>query len=109
VSLVELRITQDIAGEHCGACHRRVPPIKPGGPSFCGVFGVGLARTSSGDHVRVTGCLAAEQAARPWERAEDEEEARNEPEHIRRMARLPHEDRAEYIERLKAENWGPAK
>lgn len=61
----DLRIVVDAGAETCGPCHRR---YEDASHSRCGVFGhLALRRLENGDHERSTGCLAAEQAARPWE------------------------------------------
>jgi hypothetical protein len=62
----------DSNDDTCGACpHRRVKYPKGAGRAWetseCALFDVGLGRSTDGIYRRVTGCLAAESAARPWE------------------------------------------
>jgi hypothetical protein len=74
----DLRIVVDSNADTCGPCHRR-EGIR------CGVFGVYLRVVPPDDFERVTGCLAAEMAARPWQRTEDDDDPV--PHHLRESER----------------------
>ena len=55
----------------CGACKNQLRS-DAGRIVRCDLFDLGLTMTKSGPQ-RLTGCLAAEQAARPWTANEDDD------------------------------------
>lgn len=80
MSLIDLRISVDAGAVTCGPCRG----VWGGADrASCRIFDMlGLTQTPDRkDFERLTGCLAAQQAARPWERDEDDHDPV--PHHLR--------------------------